>query len=1062
MLMRPILSVLSFCLLLFAESVAQPPQITRGPYLQMAYSQKVNEFATNASVTIRWQTNVATIGRVVYSGEPEYELLGQGSPIIEETAPTTEHKITLTGLKPDQQYRYYIGAIVVTQPASLPTILEQSPDHFFRTPPLPGTKKKTKVWILGDFGYTNPSPPTANRQDSVIDAWKDFMAVNKTGPMDLWLWLGDNAYEKGQRDEYQERIFNKAKKRYDFMFRQTPFYATPGNHDYFDGTVDSASLYRVRANKNIHYYDVVDNFTNGEGGGEPSMTEAYYSFDYGNIHFISLDTYGFEKLGDDHTKILAPNGVQAQWLKKDLAKANANPDINWVIVFTHIPPFSGGSHNSDTERDLMQIRNNLVPILDGYKVDLVLAGHSHGYERTRLMRDHFTTSSNFVMATHNPALGSNAQSNARYDGTANSCFYYKNSAATKNEGIVYVVNGAGGRKGEPELSSNMKNPGLVSRLMTSSYFTGGGSMYLEVENKRLTAKFINAKKQVLDQFTIFKDLDGFTVPETDDSTRTAVCECTDAQPGSNNFTHYVDNKGKLLLSINKHDLNIGKVGVPPFEVKLGGKPGRTEVGALGPGTNYVRSDRIRSFSSNWRVMNRYWSVKPNPELTKKQQVTVRHYYTDSDLIYLRYNEGAYEHIGHYSLRFFKINSLPTAYDLNPVNGVHNKIKAAADVNKDGIWLYDVYQGRIPDQQATLTEYKWRYGFNQPDIFFYPTKSYPFYSGEFVVGRLNGGGGIGGQVYNQNPRGTVVALNAGSTWHYYARGAAPPDNGKYNWKGGQDTDEITGPDEDSYDNEAHWPSGSAPFGYSPNREDGERTLIPACQAELDCYESRGSASYLREGCLTAPCANRWTTSYYRSSVFMSQQYMAYHKSIIINYKRDDGVVIYINGKELTPRDSNIAAGTVTFPILASNASPEYTWQTVVVPNDGSFFRLGKNTIAVELHQTSLTSSDVYFDMDITLSPDILTVPTRVAMMAETRNTAAELVVYPNPVDQDRITFDTPLVYETMRITDSKGVVRRYLSTPGTLKELDISGLPAGIFILSSQLKGNVRHYKVVKK
>lgn len=85
-----------------------------------------------------------------------------------------------------------------------------------------------------------------------------------------------------------------------------------------------------------------------------------------------------------------------------------------------------------------------------------------------------------------------------------------------------------------------------------------------------------------------------------------------------------------------------------------------------------------------------------------------------------------------------------------------------------------------------------------------------------------------------------------------------------------------------------------------------------------------------------------------------------------------------------------------------------------------------------------------------------------MMAETQDPASEFVIYPNPVDQDKILFDTPLVYETMRITDSKGVVRRYLSTPGSLKELDISGLPAGIFILSSQLKGNVRHYKVIKK
>lgn len=1057
--MRLALSVLSLCLLLFLESIGQTPVITRGPYLQMAYSKRLNEFATRASVTIRWQTSIPTIGRVAYSAEPEYELLGNGTPIIEETTPVTDHKIVLTDLKTDQQYRYYIGTGTTQQfPTPLPIILEKSPDHFFKTPPDPGVRKKTKMWVLGDFGYAASTEP-ASRQDSTIAAMKDFMTTNKTGPMDLWLWLGDNAYEQGKLEEYQDKIFNKTKSRYDWMFRQTPFYATPGNHDYFDGTVDSASLYRVRANKNIHYYDVVNNFMNGEGGGEPSNTEAYYSFDYSNIHFISLDTYGFEKLGDDHTKILAVNGDQSNWLKRDLAKANANPAINWVIVFTHIAPFSGGSHNSDTEKDLIQIRENLVPILDAYKVDMVLTGHSHNYERSRLMRGHSTISSNFVMATHNPAIGSNAQGNGRYDGTPNSCFYYKNSAAPKNEGIIYVVNGAGGRKHDDGLSKNIRNQGLVDRLMASSAFYVGGSMYIEVENKRLTAKFISAKKQVLDQFTIIKDLDGFTVPRTDDTTRTAICECTDAQPTTNNFTHYVDNKGNLLLSINKHDLNIGKAGVPPFEVKLGGIRGRKDVGAFFP-DNYIRADRIRSFNSNWNLMNRYWTVQPNPELTGNQQVTVRHYYKEEDLTYLRYEDGTYNRIGHYSLRFFKINSVSTNFNIDPQSGVHNTIKGASDFNKNGIWLYDVYQGSIPNQQATPVEYKWRYGFNQKDVFFYPSESYPFYSGEFVVGRLKGGGGIGAQVYNLNPRGTVVVLNAGSLWKFYAKGGTPPNNGIYNWKGGQDTDELNGNEDTNYDTDAKWMRGAAPLGYSPNREDGEKTLIPGCATEQSCYVYNETNSYLPEGCGT--CTTRWTTTYFRSSFYMSSQERSYHQSVIINYKRDDGVLIYINGKELTPRDLNMPKNAVTYDSLAKNANVEYAWQTVVVPNDGSFFRLGRNTIAVELHQNSLTSSDIHFDMDIALSPDAMTTPTRVAAMIETQKTETIPVLYPNPSDNDKVLFSEPLMYETLRITDSKGVVKRYMPTAGTLNEMNLSGLPAGIFILSSQYKGKVTHFKIIKK
>ena len=174
------------------------------------------------------------------------------------------------------------------------------------------------------------------------------------------------------------------------------------------------------------------------------------------------------------------------------------------------------------------------------------------------------------------------------------------------------------------------------------------------------------------------------------------------------------------------------------------------------------------------------------------------------------------------------------------------------------------------------------------------------------------------------------------------------------------------------------------------------------------------------------------------------------------------MIYVNGKEVTPRDGNMGNDPITFNSTATNATPEYAWQTVVVPNDGSLFRLGQNTIAVEVHQTSQTSSDLHFDMDITLSPEILTAPTRVAPLAEPKGQSSELVVYPNPVEHDKLIFDTPLVYETMQITDSKGVVRQYMSKPGTLKELDLTGLPAGVFILSSQHKGMVRHYKVIRK
>ncbi|GAB3164337.1 hypothetical protein GCM10027291_05490 [Telluribacter humicola] len=1045
-----------------------------------SYSAPGNPNFVRASVTICWSTNIPTIGRVAYSSEPEYELLGGvvGTPVVDETSATTEHKITLNDLRVDWQYRYYIGtAYDNANPTAGTLILEKSPDHFFRTPPAPGVKKKTKMWVLGDFGAYGANEHNT-WQDNVIQGMKNYMASQQTGPMDMWLWLGDNAYEQGRKEQYQDKIFDKVRGRYDWIFRQTPFYGTPGNHDYYDGdynnglhhTITRDSIIRVQ--KKIHYYDVVTNFTNGEGGGEPSGTEEYYSYDYSNIHFISLDTYGLEKKGDDEYTRLAAHTRQYKWLERDLKKAQANPAINWIIVYTHMPPYSGGSHDSNTSIDLIPVRKNLVPLLDKYKVDLVLAGHSHDYQRTRLMRDHYDVSTTFNAATHLPAIGSNARGSGKYDGSTNSCFYYKTSAATQNEGIVYAVAGAGGK---PWGNTDSWDQSIV--CPTEAYCEDktiavrtnqGGSMYIEVENKKLIARYIGTSGQVLDQFVIYKDLESFTIPYSDGTTRTATCECTENVNDVNSFTHYTDNNGNLLLSIKKYGINIGKAGVAPFEVKLGGARGPTNVGAFYP-DNYVHGDRTRSFSSGWRVMNRYWTVKPAPELTGNQQVVVRHYYTQDDLNTVRHNpdDNSYDQVYHENLKFYKINSLNTAYTIDPQSGSHNTLPAATTPSKNGIWLYDGFVHNfgstrsIDDYQATLSEFKWKSGFGDK-VFYYTYNNEPYY-GEFVISKLAGGGGIGGQVNGVNPQGTKVVLSAGEKWSYFARGSEPANEDVlFSWKGGEYVNGgITYPD--VYDQYAKWPTGIAPLGFSPNQSDGERWVIPSCEAELGCYSVNSDKAYVDSDCMTGSCNNRWTTYYFRKVLDSQGWYSSLHKSIIINYKRDDGILIYVNGKEVLPRDPNMPTGTITNSTLAKNAAEERQWNTIIIPNDGTYFRpYYRSTIAVELHQNSLTSSDAIFDMEIILSPDAAPTTARVAALEEEEVHTKELVaLYPNPVTNGKVYFSEPVPYETVRITDARGVVLRYLSEPGILKELEISPLPAGTFILSSQYKGKVSHYKIVK-
>jgi hypothetical protein len=99
--------------------------------------------------------------------------------------------------------------------------------------------------------------------------------------------------------------------------------------------------------------------------------ERWYSFDYGNCHFVFLNS-------EERIMNIMSFSPQIRWLKNDLQEADENPEILWKFVVFHRPPYnSGTSHGNDT-----LIRKYWCPIFDEYNVDIVFNGHEHIYERT--------------------------------------------------------------------------------------------------------------------------------------------------------------------------------------------------------------------------------------------------------------------------------------------------------------------------------------------------------------------------------------------------------------------------------------------------------------------------------------------------------------------------------------------------------------------------------------------------------------------------------------------------------------------------------------------------------
>lgn len=415
-----------------------PAFLTRGPYLQSG---------SPTGGVVRWRTDVATDGVVRYGTDPTAL-----TNVAAEASNTNEHIVRLSGLAPDTQYFYSIGSTG----QRLAGTNGIGSDYWFKTSPVPGTRKPTRLWILGDAGTAGNG--SADRQNATRDAFNAWAATNGGQP-DLWLMLGDNAYNTGTDTEHQRAIFNI----YPALLRNKFLWPTIGNHETGQSTTATDFPY-------LHVFSLP---TAGEAGGVPSGTEKYYSFDYANIHFVCLDSM---------TSGRTATTPMAQWLQDDLAATTAD----WIIVFFHHPPYTKGSHDSDAEGDLVQLRQNLNPIFEANGVDLVLGGHSHCYERSFLLHGHYGNSS-----TLTPSMKLDA-GNGRVDGTG---AYRKNAAG---EGVVYTVAGSAGQA----TFGSLNHPAHFASFLEL------GTMIIDVSSNRLTGTFLPTNGVPRDYFTLLKPVPG--------------------------------------------------------------------------------------------------------------------------------------------------------------------------------------------------------------------------------------------------------------------------------------------------------------------------------------------------------------------------------------------------------------------------------------------------------------------------------------------------------------------------------------------------------------------------
>jgi len=417
------------------------PRLCRGPYLQLA---------TADSITIVWRTVGATKPIVRYGAKPD-ALARLDDTVVMRTHLNrvadgiVQYETRLTGLEPLTKYYYavYDGDR---------RLAGGDAEHFFVTYPRPGQAAPLRFATYGDSHGDNLSIRQNNRMLLELGA-------KENRPIDLFAHAGDISAH-GHDLELQRSFDSWAS-----ISRSRVIWMTAGNHEIlrFDGPEIVAP-----------YGDAFVNPTQGEAGGAPSRTEAFYSFDYGRVHFISLEPFFSDR---------SPDGPMAQWLKRDLDKVKAEGETDWIIVVSHSAFY--GVHKDNNARLPSEMRRNFMPMLEEAGVDLILSGHWHQYDRSVLFA-----------GCYGPSIAAEGHVLDDGDGDPHGDGAYRKSAGLcPRQGVVQVVAGTGGSI----LGAVEQVHPFIKKLIVRH-----GTLVVDIDGDTLLARFISREGEVLDRFGIVK------------------------------------------------------------------------------------------------------------------------------------------------------------------------------------------------------------------------------------------------------------------------------------------------------------------------------------------------------------------------------------------------------------------------------------------------------------------------------------------------------------------------------------------------------------------------------
>jgi len=272
------------------------------------------------SIGVNFETPRPCNATIYYGLKPFNMNMSQNDNLVR-----TLHFFNLTNLLPNTTYYYLINA--TEESYDFMNIIES-----FHTAPALGSKAPFRFAVLGD---TRPDIFGFSKHTELLDLIKPRNPV-------FVLNVGDIVMGPTRSDHW-DRFFSDIHR----VAKNIPYMVSMGNHEHHEwgGWADSGKTYL----KYMNY----------------PGAEKYYAFNYSNVCFISMDIEAESELTSE----------QLTWLNTTLTIANNSAEINWIIVYFHVPPYSAISNHPIIIQKVVQ------PYFVPFKVDLVFAGHHHHYER---------------------------------------------------------------------------------------------------------------------------------------------------------------------------------------------------------------------------------------------------------------------------------------------------------------------------------------------------------------------------------------------------------------------------------------------------------------------------------------------------------------------------------------------------------------------------------------------------------------------------------------------------------------------------------------------------------